>query len=79
MKSKVPHRKTKRRVGRGIGSTKGKTCGRGTKGQHCRTGSKSRRYSEGGQNTIIRRLPKRGFNHSQKRELDIINVQTLAT
>lgn len=49
-----------KRVGRGIGSGKGKTCGRGTKGQKARSGV-SIRFFEGGQMSLIKRLPKRGF------------------
>lgn len=60
-------RKKLMRVGRGIGSGKGKTCGRGGKGQTARTGVAINGF-EGGQTPIYRRLPKRGFNniHAQK-------------
>lgn len=51
----------KRRVGRGIGSGLGKTCGRGHKGQKSRTGGFHKVGFEGGQMPIQRRLPKRGF------------------
>lgn len=54
-------RKKRMSVGRGIGSGKGKTCGRGVKGQKARTGVSIRGF-EGGQMPIHRRLPKRGFN-----------------
>ncbi|MFC1809471.1 50S ribosomal protein L15 [Candidatus Omnitrophota bacterium] len=77
MKSKTPYKKTKRRVGRGIGSTVGKTCGRGTKGLYSRSGAKRRLSQEGGQNTFIRRLPKRGFVHPQKKIFEVINVSLL--
>ena len=50
-----------KRVGRGIGSGIGKTCGRGHKGQHARTGGSIKANFEGGQMPIYRRLPKRGF------------------
>lgn len=53
--------KTKRRVGRGMGSGRGKTCGRGVKGQKSRSGVSIGAY-EGGQTPIYRRLPKRGMN-----------------
>lgn len=54
--------KKSKRVGRGIGSGKGKTAGRGTKGQKSRTGYKIPRRFEGGQNSLISRLPKKkGF------------------
>ena len=51
----------KKRVGRGIGSGKGKTCGRGVKGQKSRSGVAIKSF-EGGQMPLYRRLPKRGFN-----------------
>ncbi|MEI8394215.1 MAG: 50S ribosomal protein L15 [Rhodospirillaceae bacterium] len=53
--------KARMRVGRGIGSGKGKTCGRGVKGQKARTGVAIKGF-EGGQMPLSRRLPKRGFN-----------------
>ena len=54
-------RKNAKRVGRGIGSTLGKTCGRGHKGQKSRSGGFSKRGFEGGQQPLQRRLPKVGF------------------
>lgn len=54
-------KKTKMRVGRGIGCTKGKTCGRGHKGQHSRTGLTHKVGFEGGQMPLHRRIPKFGF------------------
>ncbi|CUR53569.1 50S ribosomal protein L15 [Serratia symbiotica] len=51
----------KKRIGRGIGSGLGKTCGRGHKGQKSRSGSKIRRGFEGGQMPLYRRIPKFGF------------------
>ena len=77
MRSKCPYKKTKRRVGRGIGSGNGKTAGRGYKGAGSRTGAKARLHLEGGQNTFIRRLPKRGFNKADGVEYVVINVHTL--
>ncbi|MFN7710117.1 MAG: 50S ribosomal protein L15 [Holosporales bacterium] len=56
-------RPTSKRVGRGIGSGKGKTSGRGVKGQKARTGVSLAGF-EGGQNPLYRRLPKRGFNNA---------------
>lgn len=53
---------TPKRVGRGVGSGLGKTCGRGHKGQHARAGGFHKVGFEGGQMPIQRRLPKRGFN-----------------
>ena len=65
------HRKI--RVGRGIGSSKGKTCGRGGKGQTARTGVRINGF-EGGQTPIHRRLPKRGFNNHTRVEYAVVNV-----
>ena len=55
--------KTRRRVGRGVGSGLGKTSGRGHKGQKARAGGGVRRGFEGGQTPLYRRLPKRGFTN----------------
>src|SRR5580693_9109530 len=63
-------------VGRGIGSGKGKTCGRGVKGQKARTGVSIRGF-EGGQMPLHRRLPKRGFNNIFAREYAVINLGRL--
>lgn len=64
------------RVGRGIGSGKGKTCGRGGKGQTARTGVAINGF-EGGQMPIYRRLPKRGFNNIFRRKFSIANLGRL--
>ncbi len=56
-------KKTRTRVGRGVGSGLGKTSGRGHKGQKARTGGGVRRGFEGGQTPLYRRLPKRGFTN----------------
>ena len=67
-------RKSRMRVGRGIGSGKGKTSGRGVKGQKARSGV-SIRHFEGGQMPLFRRLPKRGFNNKNFRTVySIINL-----
>ena len=69
--------KTKKiRVGRGIGSGKGKTSGRGVKGQKSRSGVAIKSF-EGGQMPLYRRLPKRGFNPIRKNDLAIINLGDL--
>ena len=60
--------KNKKRLGRGIGSTKGKTSGRGHKGQKSRSGVAIKSF-EGGQMPLYRRLPKRGFNPINKKNL----------
>jgi len=65
--------KNRMRVGRGIGSGKGKTGGRGVKGQKARTGVAIKGF-EGGQMPLHRRLPKRGFNKPNQRDLNEVNV-----
>tara|TARA_A100001037_G_scaffold8773_1_gene8644 strand:- start:788 stop:1249 length:462 start_codon:yes stop_codon:yes gene_type:complete len=66
--------KTKKiRVGRGIGSGKGKTSGRGVKGQKSRSGVAIKSF-EGGQMPLYRRLPKRGFNPVSKNDIVVINL-----
>jgi large subunit ribosomal protein L15 len=64
-------------VGRGIGSGKGKTCGRGVKGQKARTGVTGIRRFEGGQMPLYRRIPKRGFNNIFAGEFSVINLSRL--
>ena len=66
-------KKKKMRVGRGIGSGKGKTCGRGVKGQKSRSGVSIKSF-EGGQMPLYRRLPKRGFNSIKKVNIGKINL-----
>ena len=68
--------KSKIRVGRGIGSGKGKTSGRGVKGQKSRSGVAIKSF-EGGQMPLYRRLPKRGFNPISKNEIAIINLEKI--
>jgi large subunit ribosomal protein L15 len=65
--------KKRMRVGRGIGSGKGKTGGRGVKGQKARTGVAVKGF-EGGQMPLHRRLPKRGFNNIFSRDLNEVNL-----
>jgi large subunit ribosomal protein L15 len=65
-----------RRLGRGIGSGKGKTSGKGVKGQKARTGVSLNGF-EGGQMPIYRRLPKRGFNNLFRKEYSPVNLGTL--
>jgi large subunit ribosomal protein L15 len=66
-------RKARMRIGRGIGSGKGKTGGRGGKGQTARTGVRIKGF-EGGQMPLHRRLPKRGFNNIFRAELNEVNL-----
>ena len=68
--------KSKIRVGRGIGSGKGKTSGRGVKGQKSRSGVAIKSF-EGGQMPLYRRLPKRGFNPIQKEKIAILNLDKI--
>ena len=69
-------RKKRMRVGRGIGSGKGKTAGRGGKGQTARSGVRIKGF-EGGQMPLHRRLPKRGFNNIFRLEFSEINLDRL--
>ena len=71
-------KKTRTRVGRGLGSGLGKTSGRGQKGQNSRSGGGVRSGFEGGQMPLYRRLPKRGFNNSVfAKEYAEVNVEQL--
>ena len=76
-KSAKGHRK-RRRVGRGIGSGRGKTCGRGHKGAKSRSGYSRVATYEGGQMPLFRRLPKRGFSNAPfARRVAVVNVEAL--
>lgn len=90
MKSAKGSRQAKKRVGRGMGSGTGKTCGRGHKGQKSRTGGRIRAGFEGGQQPLQMRLPKFGFNSAKARvtaevtlselgklDVDVIDLQAL--
>ncbi len=68
--------KSKLRVGRGIGSGKGKTAGRGVKGQKSRSGVAIKSF-EGGQMPLYRRLPKRGFNPVRRKNIAILNLDKI--
>ena len=68
----------KLRVGRGIGSGKGKTSGRGVKGQKSRSGVAIKSF-EGGQMPLYRRLPKRGFNPIKKSKIAKVNLSIIQT
>ena len=68
--------KPKMRVGRGIGSGKGKTSGRGVKGQKSRSGVAIKSF-EGGQMPLYRRLPKRGFNPISPDKIAIMNLEKI--
>ncbi|MCH7743391.1 MAG: 50S ribosomal protein L15 [Proteobacteria bacterium] len=90
LKSAKGSRTRKKRVGRGMGSGYGKTCGRGHNGQKSRTGGRIRAGFEGGQQPLQLRLPKFGFNSAKARvtaevtlselaklDVDVINLQAL--
>jgi large subunit ribosomal protein L15 len=68
----------RRRVGRGLGSGRGKTSGKGMKGQKSRSGGKIPLYFEGGQLPLVRRLPyRRGFNNVFRVEYEVVNLDQL--
>jgi large subunit ribosomal protein L15 len=68
-----------KRVGRGIGSGLGKTCGRGHKGQHARAGGFHKLGFEGGQTPLQRRLPKFGFTPLKAAPLQVLRIDALNT
>lgn len=70
-------KKSRKRIGRGMGSGHGKTATRGSKGQHAGTGFSQKRGFEGGQMPIHRRLPKRGFTNIFKKQFAIVNLGRL--
>ena len=76
LNTKLKINKLKMRVGRGIGSGKGKTSGRGVKGQKSRSGVAIKSF-EGGQMPLYRRLPKRGFNPISKNQIAILNLEKI--
>ena len=76
LKSNLTSNKKRKRVGRGIGSGKGKTSGRGVKGQKSRSGVAIKSF-EGGQMPLFRRLPKRGFKPLQKKNIAILNLSKI--
>ena len=76
-KSAKAHR-SRKRVGRGMGSGKGKTCGRGHKGAKSRAGYSRKMTYEGGQMPLFRRLPKRGFSNARWAvPVTVVNVEVL--
>ena len=68
--------RSKKRLGRGIGSSKGKTSGRGHKGQKSRSGVAIKSF-EGGQMPLYRRLPKRGFKRIKNKRIALINLSRI--
>jgi len=76
--AKVEKRRTRKRCGRGRGSGLGKTSGRGHKGASSRSGFREKLSHSGGQVSLIRHLPKRGFsNYPFRRRYDVVNLDTL--
>jgi len=73
----VPHKKQRKRIGRGPGSGSGKTAGRGHNGQRSRSGYSRRPWFEGGQMPLQRRVPKRGFHPLNKLYYQLINLASL--
>ena len=71
--------KNRKRVGRGHGSGLGKSAGRGDKGAGQRSGFKRRPWFEGGQMSLARRLPKRGFPNLFKKEFQVVNLDAIDT
>jgi large subunit ribosomal protein L15 len=71
--------KKSRRIGRGEGSGRGGTAGRGTKGQNARSGGGVHLGFEGGQMPLHRRVPKRGFTNVFKKRYEILNIKDLAS
>ena len=73
-------RTSRRRVGRGLGSGRGKTAGKGTKGQKARSGGGVPPYFEGGQLPLVRKLPyRRGFRNPSRVEYRVVNLDQLQT
>ena len=71
--------KNRKRIGRGHGSGLGKSAGRGDKGAGQRSGFKKRSWFEGGQMSIARRLPMRGFTNIFKKEFQIVNIDKIVS
>jgi large subunit ribosomal protein L15 len=77
LKPPAGQKKAPKRIGRGMGSGRGKTSTRGSKGQHAGTGFGQKRGFEGGQMPLHRRLPKRGFTNIFKKHYAIVNLGRL--
>lgn len=70
--------KDRKRIGRGPGSGKGKTSGKGHKGHQARSGYKRMAYREGGQMPLIRKIPKRGFKNPNRVAYQTVNLKRLS-
>ena len=77
LKAPAGQKKSRKRIGRGMGSGHGKTSTRGSKGQHSGTGFSQKRGFEGGQMPLHRRLPKRGFTNIFKTQFAIVKLGLL--
>lgn len=77
LKPAVGARKSRKRIGRGIGSGFGKTSGKGHKGQNARSGGGTRLGFEGGQTPLFQRLPKRGFTNINRKDYAVVNLDKL--
>jgi large subunit ribosomal protein L15 len=78
LKDTARKRKPRKRVGRGVGSKSGKTCGRGEKGMGSRSGAKKRWGKEGGNMPLFMKIPIRGFsNFNFRREYDVVNLDQI--
>ena len=73
----IQKNKKRKRVGRGTGSGLGKTSARGHKGQHSRAGASQKPTFEGGRMSLVRRIPKRGFNNKFALKVGTVNVRDL--
>ena len=78
LSSKPGAKQARKRVGRGPGSGKGKTCGTGVKGQGTRSGKKIKAWFEGGQMPLYQRVPKKGFKNHFRVENEVVNLAALA-
>jgi len=74
LKPAAGSKKPSKRLGRGSGSGTGKTAGRGHKGAGSRVGAHTKPYFEGGQTSLIRRIPKRGFTNIFKKNYQVVNI-----
>jgi len=77
LKPPAGQKHNRKRIGRGMGSGRGKTATRGSKGQHAGTGFSLMRGFEGGQMPLHRRLPKRGFTNIFKKQYAVVNLGRL--
>jgi len=77
LKPQAGSNRQRRRIGRGQGSGRGCTAGKGYNGHTARSGSGTKPYFEGGQTPLTRRLPKRGFHHPLKVDYQTINLKSL--